>query len=270
MKLYREWCRKPEHRKGVMLSEARIELICKGSDSGYASVYAFDEDSANEIIASRSSSGLARYQVYTDRLVMDLDNGPEQLQLVTETLSKRGLAFTVWASGSKGYHVYLPHGEALQGRNVPHSQRVWVEGLEVGADLSLYQHGRILSLPGRVHPKTGRRKELVSTHPGNILEIPLLDMPPVSFGFDATGGVSDLEAGLWSCLRAVADEPSPGNRHTRLWSTARSFADAGIRYETTLELMHKVNEAWENQKTDAEVETAVAQAFRRGPGPPSI
>lgn len=267
--LYREWCKTPMRRKGVMLPQPQIDLICCGADSGYASVYAFDEDAANEIIDSRSSSGFSRFAVYADQLTLDLDDGPEQLRVVEKILSERGLEYSVFDSGSKGYHVCIPHPRTLHGRSLPYSQRVWVEGLGVEADLSLYQHGRILSLPGRVHPKTGRKKTLVKEVAGASLDLPMVDPPggPVfTFG---EGGMGDLEAGVWRLLQSLTDEPSPGNRHTRLWSTAKHFADAGLSYEWTCEILQRINEQWQNGKDPSEVEIAASQAYQRSLSPPS-
>jgi hypothetical protein len=271
MKLYREWTLKPEHRRGSMLLQSQIDLICKGSgDSGYASVYAFDENAAKEIIASKSSAGLARYEVYTDVLVMDLDGGDELKQQATSILDALGLAYTVWFSGSKGYHVVIPLDRLYYSKILPYSQRVWVEKQGIKADLSLYQHGRILSLPGRVHPKTGKRKELVEVAKGSTLTLELVD-PPKEFqvDFKPLGGLSEFEAGLWKMLQSLGDEPSKGNRHTRLWSTAQHFADAGVSYETSLELMHKVNESWVLAKDAEGVELAVSQAYKRKPNRPT-
>jgi hypothetical protein len=264
MKLYREWCKRPDSRKGCMLPESQINLLLKSADPGYASVYAFDEDAAKSLIESKSSAGMSRFPVYTRSLIMDLDNGPEQLALAEAKLADLGLGYEVWFSGSKGYHIYIEQDALCSGRNVPYSQRLWVEGIQVGADLSLYQHGRILSLPGRIHAKTGKRKEKVKDVSGSLLTLELKDPPQgVSFDFKPSGGMGELEAGLWKAIQALASEPAPGNRHTRLWSTALHFADAGVSYEATLELMHKVNEQWQAQKTIAEVEAAVSQAFKR-------
>jgi len=269
MKLYREWTKKPEHRRGTMLPESQIKLLLKSSDPGYESVYAFDEDAAKTIIESKSSAGMARFPVYTRSLIMDLDNGPDQLALAEVKLAELGLGYDVWFSGSKGYHIVLTLDTLCSGRNVPYSQRKWVEGISVGADLSLYQHGRILSLPGRIHPKTGKRKEKVKTVAGKLLTLQLTDPPNgVSFDFKPSGGMGELEAGLWKAIQALANAPTPGNRHTALWSTALHFADAGVSYEATLELMHKVNESWLTPKTAAEVEAAISQAFKRNPSRP--
>ncbi len=251
-----------------MLPLSRFESILKSDNPGYASVYMFDENAAKTIIESKSSAGMSRFPVLTDTLVMDLDNGPDQLKAAQDKLKALGLYHKVWSSGSKGFHVVLRHPETLYGSNVPYSQRVWVEALDVGADLSLYQHGRILSLPGRIHPKTGNRKVAVETVPGDELTISLLNPPGPVFTVGENGGLSELEAGLWTALQALASEPLPGNRHTRLWSTAQHFADAGVGFEATLDLMLRINETWEMQKDPSEVELAVSQAYRRNLSPP--
>ncbi len=250
-----------------MLPVNILATILKAKDPGYASVYMFDENAAQAIIAEHSSAGLGRFSVYTNELVIDLDGGDAQLARAETVLAQRKLGYTVWSSGGKGYHVYIPHGKLLGGSNIPYSQRKYVEGMGIDADLSLYQHGRILSLPGRIHPKTGARKTKVKDVLGYALDLPLLIAPAPVFSFEANGGLSDLEAGLWKALTLLQNEPTVGNRHTQLWSTALHFADAGLSYEATLEIMHEVNGSWDSPKEDSEVEAAVAQAHRRNPSP---
>ena len=265
MKFYREWCSAPHTRKGSMMPVNMIARIANSPniDTGYASVYYFDENAANAIILSRSSSGLGRFDVYTDELVIDLDSGDEQLALTERVLKERGLSYTVWASGGKGYHIYIRLSATMMGNNVPYSQKKYVESLGIKADLSLYQHGRILSLPGRVHPKTGVRKHRVKRVRGsNVLTIPLLTPPEPVFRFDANGGLGDLEAGLWSLISMLGQEPDVGNRHTALWSAALHFADAGVSYATTLELITEVNSKWECSKDGDGITLAVKQAYK--------
>ncbi len=240
-----------------------LNTLLRAEDPGYASVYMFDEDSAKAVIAEHSSTGLGRFPVYTSELVIDLDGGDAQLEVAERVLKERGLAYTLWSSGGKGYHVYIPHTKMLSGKGVPYTQRKYVEGMGIGADLSLYQHGRIISLPGRIHPKTGAKKMRVKFVQGIHLDLPLLVPPEPTFNFQANGGLDDLEAGLWKLLDLLCNEPGVGNRHTQLWSTALHFADAGLSHSVALELLQKVNDTWLSPKDAVELETAVAQAFRR-------
>ena len=257
---YREWCLKPHHRRGTMLPLNVIAKFEKAPDAGYASVYMFDAAAAAAIKAAGSSAGLARFPVYADTLTLDLDKGAEQLARVEQKLA--GLAYRVFESGGKGFHVVIPLAELISGTNVPYSQRRWVEALDVEADLTLYQAGHIVSLPGRKHPKTGRRKTLVKEVEGAPLRHPLLDAPSPVFSI-SDADQSELERALWRSLALLRQEPGVGNRHTALWSTAKHFADAGIAYDTVLDLLTEVNTTWDEPKAQEELEAAVKQAFKR-------
>lgn len=242
-----------------MLPVKTIEKFCNAPDAGYCSVYLFDKASADQIVAAKSSAGLARYPVYTDTLIIDLDKGKEQLEACLEAV--KGAQLQVFESGGKGYHVVLSLDALVSGQNVPYSQRKWVESLDVSADLSLYQAGHIVALPGRLHPKTGKRKVLISSQPGDLLSLPLLDQEPPTFAVGG-GDQSELERGLWRTLSLLQQGPDIGGRHTAIWSTAKHFADSGLDYSTALDLLWAVNQTWEEPKERSEVETAVKQAFR--------
>jgi hypothetical protein len=151
--LYREWCLYPNQRRGRMLPIALIAKFELAADAGYASVYMFDKEAADQIKAAGNSSGLARFPVYTDTLTLDLDKGEAQLERVRTAIA--GLRYDVYVSGGKGFHVVIHLDRMVSGTNIPFSQRKWVEALNVEADLSLYQAGHIISLPGRKHPKDG-------------------------------------------------------------------------------------------------------------------
>jgi hypothetical protein len=257
---YREWCLQPHHRRGCMLPLKTVAQFENAPDAGYASVYMFDADAAATIKDARSSSGLARYPVSADTLTLDLDKGEKQLELVESKI--RGLAYKVYDSGGKGFHVVIKLSTMATGPNVPYSQRCWAEALGVGADLSLYQAGHIISLPGRKHPKTGRRKTLVREVAGEPLELLLTDPPERVFAI-SDSDQSELERGLWRLIGLLRQEPGAGNRHTALWSTAKHFADAGIEYDTALDLLTETNATWEEPKTIEDVEAAIRQAYGR-------
>lgn len=257
--LYREWCLKPSHRRGCMISATRVAMFCNAPDAGYASVYMFNEQDARAITKSGSSAGLSRYDVYTDTLTLDLDKGLDQLELTRKALD--GLAYLVFESGGKGYHVVISLDAMVSGKNIPYSQRCWAEALNVGADLSLYQAGHIIALPGRLHPKTGKRKVFLFSQPGDVLSLPISDPKPPTFAL-GDGDQSEFERGLWRTLSLVQEGPGVGGRHTALWSTARHFADSGIGFDATLEILWAVNQTWEEPKTLDEVRVAVSQAYR--------
>ncbi len=257
--LFREWCLRPNTRKGTMLPLKVVEKFEQAPDAGYASVYMFDENAAAEIKDARSSAGLARFPVYADNLTLDLDKGAEQLAAVVRKIE--GFSYKVYDSGGKGFHVVIPLDEMVSGTNVPHSQRKWAEWLDVGADLTLYQAGHIISLPGRRHPKTGRRKTLIQQVAGESLSLVLHEPPTRTFAI-SDANQSELERGLWRLIGLLTQEPGVGNRHMALWTTAKHFADAGLEYDTVLDLLTETNSTWDDPKTPEELQAAVKQAFK--------
>lgn len=256
--LYREWAPKLEARKGLMLPLSAFPEILKKHDPGYASVYMFTKEAADEIKAARSSRDFKQYEVIADEIIIDLDGGEPQLGRCRIPL--QGIGYEVWASGGKGFHVRIPTGR-LVGNDVPDAHRQWVDSLGVDADLSLYRASSVVSLPGRVHPKTRIKKTFVEWVDGAMPHIP--DPVIVERPAFPSADIPELASLLSRLANLTALEPSPGNRHTAVWSAAMSLRDAGLSEDATIELLTMVNSAWLNPKPDDEVRRAAEQAFRR-------
>lgn len=206
------------------------------------------------------SRGLSEFSVWADKVTIDLDEGDQALLECQTLLAKHGLAFEVWSSGSKGYHVSIPH-EPIYSPDLPYSHLCYVQGLGVPHDASLYHHARVLRLPRTIHAKTGKRKTFLYKVDGMQAEIEIRK-PPV-FNFKPLGGVSPLQDALLNVLNLTTNPPENGKRHTRLWSAAKSFAESGTPYLTTLGLLLEVNRSWPKPKELNEVELAVTQAYRQ-------
>ena len=212
---------------------------------------------AQLIRASGSSRGLNALAVAADRVTLDVDN-PDDISLFLTKLDSLGLAYDVWDSG-RGFHIEIPH-DTIYDPRLPYSHKCWVEQLGLPVDYSLYQHARILRLPGTVNAKTGRRKQFVEKVDGMKAEIELRT-PPV-FDFKPDGGLKTIATVLNHFQRLALAEPLPGNRHTQLWSAARSAADAGLSFSATEEILQEVNKSWSHPKDPEEVTKAVTQAFK--------
>lgn len=258
--LYREWASKVNHRKGLMLPISAIKTIQKQYNPGYSSVYMFDEESATKIMKSGNSKGMNKYPVYTDELAIDIDD-PKDLAGWLVTLSHMNLYHTVYESGGKGYHIVIPLSKMVSGYEVPYSQSEWVKNLDLPCDMSLYQAGRLISLPGRVHAITGKLKKLINTYYGQPLELPLIKIPEFRFNKIEQNSDDSLKLGLAQLDLMASNPPTPGNRHMAIFAACKSLAEGGIEYEVALSLMITINNSWPNPKTSLEVEAAVKGAY---------
>lgn len=259
--LYIEWAPKVNRRSGLMIQISSVKNILKSKDPGFRSVYMFPESAAKEIRDSGESRGFKKYPLFSDRLFIDLDNGYKDVAKVQEFLEENSYSYKLYSSGGKGYHFEI-ETSMLKDCDVPASQLAFVQTLGIQVDESIYRPNSIISLPGRIHPKTGNRKELVKDFRGfNLLEIePVVQelvLPTVCLDQD----LDNFEIGLTQLQTYLNRQPKLGRRHEAIWSTAKNFADAGMSYEATLELLSMVNDSWENPKDDEELERAVSQAF---------
>lgn len=259
-----EWAPEPKRRKGRMVSLKALNILCKSSDPGYSSVYLFSEADAETIKRLGHSKGLSSYPVSSSFLIFDIDSGESSLRHVEKALKEKGLGFEVWESGGKGYHVYVTH-QFVTSSDLPYSHSraalQMIPNAVQHIDLSLYQHGRLLSLPGRIHPRTRKKKKFLYSVGGASLELPVLKKPQIEFSVVSEADESILGRSFDQLLSMLLSPPYVGNRHTTIWAVSKDLMNSGLKYETALDLMQKVNEVWKNQKSPAEIELAVKQAY---------
>lgn len=260
--MYKEFAQTTSARTGLMVSKDTLFAILKSyKDTGYTSVYWFKEDDAKDILARRSSAGLAEYIVGSDELVIDLDNGDEQLGKTEAKLVELGLAYKVYNSGSKGSHIYIPMTEFIWSFDLPYSQRKFVESLGVEADLSLYQAGRLISNEGRIHPKTKRKKSFIKQVDGNKLHLEMVEKPKNVYQFKAIDPVGRLWLGMQACADMVSFPPQISQRHIKIYSVSKDLAAGGLSFDAVCDIMTTLNKGFPNPKTDDEVVFAVKGGF---------
>ena len=260
MRLYKEWTQVVQKRKGLMLPLESFSKLIDLANPGYSTVYAFLEEDALQIKEAGHSRNLDQYPVAASELTLDIDNGDAGLTPVVSLLTSLGLKHQIWSSGGKGYHVVIPH-ELILSKDLPYSHRKVVESWGIETDFSLYQHGRLLSLPNRVHPTTKRRKLLVREVEGQLLQVPIIPKPSSpTFNFTMGGGVEELTVALLNLAKITEAAPKEGNRHTTIWGAAKDLFRAGLDIETVYNLLEKVNESWPVPKSPQEVRNAVNQA----------
>lgn len=259
----REWAPVVKGRKGLMVSEKGLHTVLKYKDPGYSSVYWFSPDDADTITRSGASRGLNHFAVGADCLVFDIDSGQEGLAAVEAQI--RGLEYEVWESGGKGFHVVLPH-EWAYSKDLPYSHAQLAAKLLrtsiTAVDRTLYQHGRLLSLPGRVHPVTKKRKQLLRRQEGVQIKVDLVPTPAPVYKLEAEVQTNDLYEALLQAVDLVEIEPVLGSRHMAIWTASMRLARAGVPIETTQGLMEAVTTTWTNPKTHTELVAAVLKAYQ--------
>ena len=257
--LYREFAPRVFCRSGNMLP---VDEVAK--KHGFCSIYAFEEDAAKEIIAQGNSKGLGRFPVWADKIVLDLDNGEEGLQELTAWCQERELGYRVFSSGSKGFHLEVPHIPVLD-KNLPYTHRLLAESTGVPCDPTLYQSGRLYRLEGTIHEKTGKSKQLVEEVEGeNLLEIAIREPPESRFKIRDVEDSELLPFFLSAVANSIGSSPGVGRRHTFLWGMAKDAGRCGLSYETTLELLLTANASWGSDSKDVDyVINAVDQGWDR-------
>jgi hypothetical protein len=266
--LFKEWVPRISNRCGRMVEVETVQKIVETRyDPGYASVYCFDSQAAQAVTIAESSRGLDQYPVYSDRLTIDvddtdLDRAKARAEQLSAQLRNRDIGHEVWLSGGKGYHIVMHH-DMMCSKDLPWSQRKYVEDeLKVDCDVSLYRSGSLISLPGRVHPSTRQRKRQVWKCAGGNVSIVLQQKPELKFDF-ANLGLSDIGQALVNLQLLAQCPPKEGNRHQRIWGSARDLCKSGVSKETAIELLLKVNDSWVTKKPEGDVIRAVEQAYSR-------
>lgn len=264
---YREWVSKINRRCGNMIKAELFAKVEKRHNPGWISVYSFSEPDALEILASGTSQGFARYIPAAEELVIDLDDGDSQLPALVGVLEALGLGFRVYSSGSKGFHVHIPH-QLIEDFRLPYSHKNFVENLRVKADFSLYRPNSLVALPGRIHPKTGKRKTLVSEVAGTPLALNLVEQPPKPEGpvFSFDDDMPEFNrrvTGLYMLTKLAGKAPAEGDRHLAIWKTAKMLCEAGFSREAVEPLIMEINESWPNPKSLEGVEEALDGAYRQ-------
>lgn len=263
MKYYKEWSSKVNSRKGNMVTIETLGNLQKTlRDTGFMGVYAFGEEDALAIIQTGQSRGLGQYAVGSDVIIIDLDDGEPQLIRAEAKLRELGLAYEVYLSGGKGYHLYIPQTKWIYDKRLPYSQRQFAVSLDIGADESLYQHGRLVSMVGRVHHKTKKKKELIKTIAGDKVDLQLINEPVNMFNFDNASAPDSLGYAIASLKKLIDFEPVPGNRHTAICGVSADLTRSGLSPNLIEEILQAVNGEWKNQKTEEEITAAVVGGIK--------
>lgn len=191
--------------------------------SGFRSVYAYSQDLKDEILARGTTAEMGLVPVYSDVLLLDFDSG--DTGDFGEWLIDEGVAFESYISGGRSIHLHV-HIVPMFGERVPYSQKGWVIAHAPLADVSFYHAAGQYRLPGTVHEKTGKRKQLTLTHPGRRLEIPTLELPRLM-----ASGVGGQRETSGAFLPGLMRRKGPGERTVYTWHLAKVARREGVEFD---------------------------------------
>lgn len=256
MAWFREHTNDVHDRRGNLVENESLK-----GQTGFVSVYSFDESAALAIRAQGNSRDFKRFPVHSKLLMIDLDDGDASLGSVRERLDKAGYSYTVFSSGSKGYHIYVRCEEAFS-TDLPALHRHLALELAPTCDVTLYRPNSLIRLPGTIHSKTGRPKTLVAKVEGpHLLKLPKLTI------IAAPELVKTEKVALYCYFKTLADAveypPNVGGRHNQLWKIAKDGYDAGIPKDAVLDAMSLVNNLFDEPKTDTDLEIVVNATYNK-------
>lgn len=235
-----------------------------GDYIGFRSVYLWDDEDAGIIRQNMSSRGFKYLDPISNCLFVDIDmKSHEDVSKAKEEikrLSEKGLRFDLYHSGSRSYHLHIPH-EMIQSKDLPYTHSQTVQELGITCDHSIYRPSSLFRLPGTVHSKTLKTKKLIKSFEGRLLEIELRETPVKSAGgFKDSGSLpaDALFSTLWdNCLE------QPPERYLKLFSLACAMFDGGLSSQAVLECLQLVNNSWPEPNEESEVLRALYGAEAR-------
>lgn len=254
-----EFCCEKYDRKGNFLNYSFIN-----SKYRYRSMYFFDKMSVIENIREKHTRGLPDKIPATNLLIIDIDTLDEEvLDDAKSKLEELELAFKVYRSGGKGFHIEVEH-QFITDMRLPFSQKSFVEKLEIEADLCIYNNSRLIRLNNTVHETTGKKKELIKFVDGNILNLELIEKKESLFKFEEQTNAEKLASAFRKASALTIKEPDGDNRHTPMWSLAKMFFEAGIKDKVFVKnILINVQTNWLKQKNLQKIDYIIDLAFRQ-------
>lgn len=227
---------------------------------GFRSYFGFPPAVAAYFRDIGAVKGAKNFPVYSDEILIDFDADPQAAEEAYNRLIGLGVGFDVYHSGGRSIHFHIPH-VPYEGFHIAYSHKKLLAELGIRCDWSIYENNRLFRLPNTIHMKTFKRKTLLETVTGGIIEVPIVEPPKSSYDYtssmDAVGDfVSEMEY-------LLNNPPTRGkNYHCTLFKIAAACRSGGFSPDFTRELLEKVNEDLVDvPASDSEFEKSVQNIF---------
>jgi len=226
--------------------------------TGYASLYSVTEETTKAVKREGTVAGYAG-PVWSERLWLDVDSYDEA-DRVELKLKELGYDYIAYDSGGKGAHFGIlrihPPSHLL-----PKKDRLWAREHFPQADSSVYTPLQLFRLPGTVHEKTGRKKEVVAKRPGISLILPNLDSRTVQ----STAAHSSNRESIFKDGRILYNikQAQVGNRHYTLVKVAYALKEKEVDPSIAQWFLQEVNKCFSEPKEAEQVDKIVASILSR-------
>jgi len=200
----------------------------------FRSVYGYPTEAQAHIEASGNIVGVKQFAVHSSTLFIDVDE-EEHLDKIERIIAATGVGYSVWSTGNRGLHFHIDM-EPVVSIDLPYSQAEYIRGLGLSklVDMTIYRHHSIIRVPGAVHAKTGKTKELLRSVDGPMLTINLVQEPEPEFEHHEAG---DPEA-VRRFRRNLIQKRGVGQRHTHLFILFESGIKSGQDIDSMLDWLY--------------------------------
>lgn len=228
--------------------------------TGYRSVFAWSKEDATEAKTAGTVKVLKDRPAFADTIFVDFDNNEKGALAFKKDLDDEDVLYEMYRSGGRSIHFHIstvPEYNVL----VPNSVRKFMEGFKQhGYDPSVYNYCSLFRLPRTIHETTGKPKELIDR--GGFYHLYINLVAPDRIAVIPTDhDALAVAVALYSNYigRGVAE----GGRYTVQWKVAKAFQEAGLSFDTALELVSAMDESWKSlSKGLEETKRAVRDAYR--------
>lgn len=223
-----EWRVEPVRTHKPLLSNTPIP------DTKFRSVYGYPMEAQAHIEAEGNIVGVKQFAVQSSLLFIDVDEDTH-LDEIERVIAATGVGYSVWSTGNRGLHFHIDMTPTTS-IDLPYSQAEYIRSLGIHdkVDMTIYRHHSIIRVPGAIHSKTGKPKELLRNVDGPMLTINLVQEPEPEFEHHESG---DPEA-VRRFRRNLIQKRGPGQRHMHLYILFESGIKAGHDIDTMLDWLY--------------------------------
>lgn len=237
-----------------------IPVVDLDMHTGYRSVFAWSSEHATEAKTVGTVKVLKDKPAFTDTIFVDFDNNEKGALAFKQELDNEELLYEMYTSGGRSLHFHIqtvPVYDVL----VPNSVRKFMQKfLQYGYDQSVYNYCSLFRLSGTIHEKTGKPKELIDRGGFYTLELNLVEPDKIAV---VTADHDALAVAMAIYSNYIGSGVAEGGRYTVQWKVSKALQEAGLSFDTALELVLAMDESWKNlAKGPEETKRAVKDAYR--------